>query len=107
MTIAREEIFGPVLSVMPFTDEDEAIATANTTEYGLAATVWTSDIKRALRVTKMLRAGTVGINGYGLEPHAPFGGYQQSGIGREGGRTAIEAYTELKTVLIPTTDEMM
>src|SRR5580693_454054 len=107
MTIAREEIFGPVLSVMPFTDEDEAIKIANTTEYGLAATVWTSDIKRALRVTKALRAGTVGINGYALEPHAPFGGYRQSGLGREGGRTAIEAYTEVKTVLIPTTEEMI
>jgi aldehyde dehydrogenase (NAD+) len=107
MTIAREEIFGPVLSVMPFTDEDEAVSIANTTEYGLAATVWTSDIKRALRVTKALRAGTVGINGYALEPHAPFGGYRQSGLGREGGRTAIEAYTEVKTVLIPTTDEMI
>ena len=64
MTIAREEIFGPVLSVIPFTDEDEAIKIANTTEYGLAATVWTADIKRALRMTKALRAGTVGINGY-------------------------------------------
>ena len=107
MTIAREEIFGPVLSVLPFADEDEAIKVANTTEYGLAATVWTNDLKRALRVTRQLRAGTVGVNGYALEPHAPFGGYQQSGIGREGGRTAIEAYTEVKTVLIPTTDEMM
>jgi aldehyde dehydrogenase (NAD+) len=107
MTIAREEIFGPVLSVIPFTDEDEAIKIANATEYGLAATVWTSDIKRALRMTRALRAGTVGINGYALEPHAAFGGFQQSGIGREGGRTAIEAYTEVKTVLIPTSDEMM
>ena len=107
MTIAREEIFGPVLSVIPFTDEDEAIKIANTTEYGLAATVWTSDIKRAMRMTKALRAGTVGINGYQLEPHAAFGGFQQSGIGREGGRTAIESYTEVKTVLLPFTDEMM
>ena len=107
MTIAREEIFGPVLSVISFTDEDEAIKIANATEYGLATTVWTSDIKRALRMTRALRAGTVGINGYALEPHAAFGGFQQSGIGREGGRTAIEAYTELKTVLIPTSDEMM
>ena len=98
MTIAREEIFGPVLSVIPFSDEDEAITIANATEYGLAATVWTTDIKRALRVTRALRAGTVGINGYGLEPHAAFGGYRQSGIGREGGRTAVEAYTEVKTV---------
>jgi aldehyde dehydrogenase (NAD+) len=107
MTIAREEVFGPVLSVIPFTDEDDAIRIANTTEYGLAATVWTSDVKKAIRVTKALRAGTVGINGYGLEPNAPFGGYRQSGIGREGGRTAIEAYTEVKTVMLPFTDEMM
>jgi aldehyde dehydrogenase (NAD+) len=107
MSIAREEIFGPVLSVLPFTDEDEAVRIANDTEYGLAATVWTNDIKRAMRMTRAIRAGTVGINGYQLEPHAAFGGYRQSGLGREGGRPAIEAYTELKTVLLPTTDEMM
>ena len=107
MRIAREEIFGPVLSVIPFSDEGDAVRIANDTEYGLAATVWTSDIKRAMRMTKALRAGTVGINGYQLEPHAAFGGYRQSGIGREGGRPAIEAYTELKTVLLPFTDEMM
>jgi aldehyde dehydrogenase (NAD+) len=107
MAIAREEIFGPVLSVIPFSDEDEAVRIANDTQYGLAATVWTSDIKRAIRVTKAVRAGTVGINGYQLEPNAAFGGYRQSGLGREGGRPAIEAYTELKTVLLPFTDEMM
>ena len=107
MRIAREEIFGPVLSVIPFGDEEEAVRIANDTEYGLAATVWTADIKRAMRMTRALRAGTVGINGYQLEPHAAFGGYRQSGIGREGGRPAIEAYTELKTVLLPFTDEMM
>jgi aldehyde dehydrogenase (NAD+) len=107
MSIAREEIFGPVLSVIPFSDEDEAIRIANDTQYGLAATVWTSDLKRAMRMTKAIRAGTVGINGYTLEPHAAFGGYQQSGLGREGGRTAIESYTELKTVMLPFTDEMM
>ncbi len=107
MSIAREEIFGPVLSVIPFSDEDEALRIANDTEYGLAATVWTSDLKRAMRLTKAIRAGTVGINGYQLEPHAPFGGFQQSGLGREGGQPAIEAYTELKTVLLPFTDEMM
>jgi aldehyde dehydrogenase (NAD+) len=107
MSIAREEIFGPVLSVIPFSDEDEAVRIANDTEYGLAATVWTSDIKRAMRMTKAIRAGTVGINGYQLEPHAAFGGYRQSGLGREGGRPAIESYTELKTVLLPFTDEMM
>jgi aldehyde dehydrogenase (NAD+) len=107
MSIAREEIFGPVLSVIPFSDEDEAVRIANDTQYGLAATVWTSDIKRALRMTKAIRAGTVGINGYQLEPHAAFGGYQQSGLGREGGRTAIESYTEVKTVLLPFTNDMM
>ncbi len=107
MSIAREEIFGPVLSVIPFSDEEEALRIANDTEYGLAATVWTGDMKRAIRMTKAIRAGTVGINGYQLEPNAPFGGYGQSGIGREGGRPSIEAYTELKTVMLPFTDEMM
>jgi len=107
MTIAREEIFGPVLVAVPFTDEDEAVRLANDTEYGLAATVWTTEVKRAVRMAKAVRAGTIGINGYQLEPHVAFGGYRQSGLGREGGRTSIEAYTEVKTVLIPTTDEMM
>jgi aldehyde dehydrogenase (NAD+) len=107
MSIAREEIFGPVLSVIPFDDEQEAITIANDTEYGLAATVWTADVRRALRMTKAIKAGTVGVNGYQLEPNSPFGGYRQSGLGREGGRAAIEGYTELKTVLLPFTDEMM
>jgi aldehyde dehydrogenase (NAD+) len=107
MTIAREEIFGPVLSVIPFADEDEAIRIANDTAYGLGATVWTTDIRRAMRLTKAIRAGTIGINGFQIEPHAAFGGHQTSGLGREGGRAAMEAYTELKTVLLPFTDEMM
>ena len=107
MSIARDEIFGPVLSVIPFTDEDEAVRIANDTAYGLGASVYTSDIKRAFRVAKAVRAGTFGINGYTVEPHAPFGGFKQSGIGREGGREAIEAFTELKTVIAPITDEMM
>ena len=107
MSIAREEIFGPVLSVIPFDDEAEATSIANDTDYGLAATVWTSDIHRAMRMTKAIRAGTVGVNGYQLEPNSPFGGFRQSGLGREGGRAAVESYTELKTVLLPFTDEMM
>jgi aldehyde dehydrogenase (NAD+) len=107
MSIAREEIFGPVLSVIPFDDEDEAVRLANDTEYGLAATVWTSDVRRAMRMTRAIRAGTVGINGYQLEPNSPFGGFRQSGLGREGGRAAIESYTELKTVLLPLTEEFM
>jgi aldehyde dehydrogenase (NAD+) len=107
MTVAREEIFGPVLSVVPFTEEDEAIRLANDTEYGLGATVWTADVKRALRMARAIRAGTVGVNGYQLEPHLSFGGFGQSGLGREGGRASIEAYTEVKSVLIPTTEELM
>jgi aldehyde dehydrogenase (NAD+) len=107
MSIAREEIFGPVLSVIPFDDEAGATSMANDTDYGLAATVWTSDVRRAMRMTKAIKAGTVGVNGYQLEPNSPFGGFRQSGLGREGGRAAVESYTELKTVLLPFTDEMM
>jgi aldehyde dehydrogenase (NAD+) len=107
MSIAREEIFGPVLSVIPFDGEQEAVRLANDTDYGLAATVWTCDVSRAMRMTKAIKAGTVGVNGYQLEPNSPFGGFRQSGLGREGGRAAVESYTELKTVLLPFTDEMM
>jgi aldehyde dehydrogenase (NAD+) len=107
MEIAREEVFGPVLAVVPFTDEDEAVRLANDTEYGLGAGVYTSDGRRAFRIARRLRAGTVGINGFQVEPHLPFGGFNQSGLGREGGQSAFEAYTELKTVLMPLTDELM
>jgi aldehyde dehydrogenase (NAD+) len=104
MSIARDEIFGPVLSVMRFSDEDEGIRLANDTDYGLGASVYTSDIKRAFRVARAVRAGTFGINGYTVEPHAPFGGFKQSGLGREGGRPGIEEFTELKTVVAPLDD---
>jgi aldehyde dehydrogenase (NAD+) len=107
MTIAREEIFGPVLTVVPFDTEEEAIRLGNDTEYGLGAGVYTNDVRRAFRVSKSLRVGMVGINGFQLEPHVPFGGFKQSGLGREGGQSAYEAYTELKTVMMPLTDEMM
>ncbi|WP_394618452.1 aldehyde dehydrogenase family protein [Lentzea sp. JNUCC 0626] len=107
MAIARDEIFGPVLTVVPFDTEEEAIRIANDTEYGLGAGVYTNDVRRAFRVSKSLRVGMVGINGFQLEPHIPFGGYKQSGLGREGGQSAYEAYTELKTVMMPLTDEMM
>jgi aldehyde dehydrogenase (NAD+) len=107
MTIAREEIFGPVLSVIPFTDEEEAIRIANDSSYGLGAGVQTSDVKRALRVAKALRAGTIGVNGFSVMPNRPFGGYKTSGLGREGGRESIEAFTETKTIDFSLTDSPM
>jgi aldehyde dehydrogenase (NAD+) len=106
-TIAREEIFGPVLAIVPFETEEEAVRLANDTEYGLGAGVFTSDVQRAFRVARRLRAGTIGINGFQVEPHLPFGGFKQSGLGREGGQSAFEAFTELKTVLMPLGEEMM
>jgi len=99
MTIAREEIFGPVLSVLSFDDVDEVIEQANNNPYGLAAAVWTRDVKKAHSVSRRLKAGTVWINTYGLmDASLPFGGYKSSGFGRELGMHAIEHYTELKTV---------
>lgn len=103
MTIAREEIFGPVMSVLVFDDEDEAVTRANATEFGLAAGVFTADLTRAHRVIAQLQAGTTWINAYNLTPvEAPFGGFKQSGIGRENSRTAIEHYTQLKSVYVAT-----
>jgi aldehyde dehydrogenase (NAD+) len=99
MKIAREEIFGPVLSVLTFDDVDEVIEQANNNPYGLAAAVWTRDVKKAHSVSRRLKAGTVWINTYGLMDAAlPFGGYKSSGFGRELGAHAVEHYTELKTV---------
>jgi aldehyde dehydrogenase (NAD+) len=106
MSIAQEEIFGPVLAMIPFRDEAEAITLANDTSYGLGASVQTSDIKRAIRVAKAVRAGTFGINGYTVMPNAPFGGYKTSGLGREGGREGIDAFLETKTVVIATGDSL-
>ncbi|MBI1817323.1 MAG: aldehyde dehydrogenase family protein [Deltaproteobacteria bacterium] len=98
MTIAREEIFGPVITAIPFRDEADAIAIANDSEYGLYGYVWTGDSARGLRVARQLRTGTVQINGSGMNPDAPFGGYKQSGIGRDGGRYALNTYSELKYI---------
>ena len=98
MVIAREEIFGPVISAIPFRDEAEAIALANDSDYGLYGYVWTRDPERALRVARGLRTGTVQVNGSPLNPDAPFGGYKRSGMGRDGGRWALAAYSELKYI---------
>lgn len=100
MAIAQEEVFGPVLAVIPFEDEADAVRIANATSYGLGASVHTTDVGRAMRVAKAVRAGTFGVNDYTVMPNAPFGGQRQSGIGREGGRAGIEEFTELKTVNI-------
>lgn len=102
MRIAQEEIFGPVLSVLRFETEDEAIAIANGTEYGLAASVWTSDTGRALRVANQLQAGQVSVNGAALGNEAPFGGYKSSGLGRVKGHEALLTYTQVKTIGIST-----
>jgi len=101
MTIAREEIFGPVLSVLGFTDLQEAIRQANATPYGLQAAVWTSDISKAIQTSRALRAGTVHVNQYdGDDITVPFGGYKQSGNGRDKSLHALDKYTELKTTWI-------
>jgi acyl-CoA reductase-like NAD-dependent aldehyde dehydrogenase len=101
MRIAREEIFGPVLAAIPFSDEDDLIAKANDTVYGLAAGVWTNDVKRAHRVAHALQAGTVYVNCYHVfDPAAPWGGFKQSGWGRELGSYALDLYTEVKNVIV-------
>jgi aldehyde dehydrogenase (NAD+) len=101
MTIAREEIFGPVMSVIPFKDVEEVITRANRTHYGLAAGVWTRDIKKAHAVANGVRAGTIWVNCFHvLDTRAPFGGFKQSGIGRELGEYGLQEYTEVKTVTV-------
>ncbi|MHB1584020.1 MAG: aldehyde dehydrogenase family protein [Acidimicrobiales bacterium] len=98
MTIAREEIFGPVLAIMPYDTEDDAVRIANDTIYGLAGGVWSADPARAEAVARRLRTGQVDVNGGAFNPVAPFGGYKQSGIGRERGRFGFEEYLEVKSL---------
>ena len=101
MTICREEIFGPVMSVLTFTDEEEVITRANASDYGLAAGVFTQDITRAHRVIHQMQAGICWINSYGASPaQMPVGGYKQSGIGRENGLITLNHYTQIKAVYV-------
>jgi betaine-aldehyde dehydrogenase len=101
MRIAQEEIFGPVLSVIPFDDVDDAVRIANDSEYGLAGTVWTGDVEAGLDVARQVRAGTYGVNTYTMDFAAPFGGFKNSGIGREFGPEGLAQYTELKSIYKP------
>ncbi|MCY1429456.1 Phenylacetaldehyde dehydrogenase [compost metagenome] len=101
MAIARDEVFGPVLGVLPFKDEDQAIEMANDSEYGLGASLWTNDLTKAMNLVPRIESGTVWVNAHVLlDPSMPFGGVKQSGMGREFGRAVVEAYTEVKSVCI-------
>ncbi|MET7518360.1 aldehyde dehydrogenase family protein [Streptomyces sp. NPDC005480] len=99
MRVVREEIFGPVVVVVPFDDEEEGVALANDSEYGLIDYVWSGDVARAFRVARRLRAGGVGVNTVGRNMEAPFGGFKQSGVGRDVGSYALHAYSELQSVV--------
>jgi betaine-aldehyde dehydrogenase len=101
MRIAREEIFGPVLAVIAYDGEDEAVRIANDSDYGLAGTVWTDDVEHGLDVARRIRTGTLGINQYLLDFKSPFGGFKASGVGREFGPEGIDAYVELKSICLP------
>ena len=101
MAIAREEIFGPVLTVIAYEDQDEAVAIANDSDYGLAGSVFTADLDRGLNVAAAIRTGTFGVNqGYTMDPFAPFGGVKASGYGRELGPEGIDGYTDSKSISI-------
>ena len=101
MVIAREEIFGPVVAMIPYTDEADAIRIANDSDYGLSGSVWSADIEHAMNVARQVRTGNYGVNTFGMEFNSPFGGFKQSGLGREFGPEGLRAYLETKTMHLP------
>ena len=106
MRIAQEEVFGPVLAIIPFDTEEDAIRIGNDTRYGLAAGVWTTNLSRALRVSREIHAGTVWVNTYrAAAVMAPFGGYKESGFGRERGVVALEEFLQTKNVMVDFSDD--
>jgi aldehyde dehydrogenase (NAD+) len=107
MRIAQEEVFGPVLAVLKFKDEEDALRIGNDIRFGLAAGVWTQSLKRAMLMSERLRAGTIWVNNYRSTSYTtPFGGYKDSGVGREGGVEAVKEYLETKSVWISTDLDM-
>jgi betaine-aldehyde dehydrogenase len=101
MRIAQEEIFGPVVAVIAYDDDDDAVRIANDSDYGLSGTVWTPDSERGLGIARRVRTGSYSVNGFAMEFGAPFGGFKQSGLGRELGPEGLSAYLEAKTVHMP------
>jgi betaine-aldehyde dehydrogenase len=103
MRIAQEEIFGPVLAVIPYDGDDAAVQLANESIYGLSGAVWSGDDERGVNIARRIRTGTFAVNGLGMNPAAPFGGFKQSGIGRELGPEGLSPYLEYKSISVPAT----
>jgi acyl-CoA reductase-like NAD-dependent aldehyde dehydrogenase len=101
MTIAQEEIFGPVLSLIPYDSEDDAVAIANDSNYGLSGTVWTADVDHGIDIARRVRTGTYSVNLFGMDFGSPFGGFKSSGVGRELGPEGLSAFLEDKTINLP------